>query len=111
VGAPQCDVSTNHGPIGLAKRSGSYRRAHRPFWIEFFEIFGITDKRVATFELNIKKLGDAQGFIDLFWPSVLFVEHKSRGKNLNDAVDQAIGYRVDCPSPTQACLPISWAER
>jgi hypothetical protein len=28
-----------------------------PFWIAFFEIFGITDKRVATFELNVKKLG------------------------------------------------------
>jgi hypothetical protein len=25
----------------------------KPFWIAFFEIFGITDKRVATFELNL----------------------------------------------------------
>ena len=24
----------------------------KPFWIDFFEIFGITDKRVATFELK-----------------------------------------------------------
>ena len=53
-----------------------------PFWIDFFEIFGITDKRVATFEHNVKKLGGAQGFVDLFWPGVLLVEHKSRGKNL-----------------------------
>jgi hypothetical protein len=29
----------------------------KPFWIDFFEIFGITNKRVATFELNVKKLG------------------------------------------------------
>jgi len=64
----------------------------KPFWIDFFEIFGITDKRVATFELNVKKLGGAQGFVDLFWPGVLLVEHKSRGKNLDDAVDQAMGY-------------------
>ncbi|MFM2073905.1 MAG: hypothetical protein RJB34_210 [Pseudomonadota bacterium] len=64
----------------------------KPFWIDFFEIFGITDKRVATFELNVKKLGGAQGFVDLFWPGVLLVEHKSRGKNLDDAVDQAVGY-------------------
>jgi hypothetical protein len=64
----------------------------KPFWIDFFEIFGITDKRVATFELNVKKLGGAQGFMDLFWPGVLLVEHKSRGKSLDDAVDQAIGY-------------------
>jgi hypothetical protein len=34
----------------------------KPFWIGFFEIFGITDKRAATFELNVKKLGGAQGF-------------------------------------------------
>ena len=64
----------------------------KPFWIAFFEIFGITDKRVATFELNVKKLGGAQGFVDLFWPGVLLVEHKSRGKNLDDALDQAVGY-------------------
>ena len=31
----------------------------KPFWIDFFEIFGITNKRVATFELNVKKLGGA----------------------------------------------------
>ena len=64
----------------------------KPFWIAFFEIFGITDKRVATFELNVKKLNGAQGFVDLFWPGVLLVEHKSLGKNLDDAVDQAVGY-------------------
>ena len=64
----------------------------KPFWIDFFEIFGITDKRVATFELNVKKLGGAHGFVDLFWPGMLLVEHKSLGKNLDDAVDQAVGY-------------------
>ena len=64
----------------------------KPFWFDFFEIFGITNKRVATFELNVKKLGGAQGFVDLFWHGVLLVEHKSRGKCLDDAVDQAIGY-------------------
>ncbi len=40
----------------------------KPFWLDFFEIFGITNKRVATFELHVKKLGGAQGFVDLFWP-------------------------------------------
>jgi hypothetical protein len=69
----------------------------KPFWIAFFEIFGITDKRVATFELNVKKLGGSQGFVDLFWPGVLLVEHKSRGKNLDDAVDQAVGYLHNLP--------------
>ncbi len=29
----------------------------KPFWIDFFEIFGITNKRVATFELHVKNQG------------------------------------------------------
>ena len=28
----------------------------KPFWIDFFEIFGITNKRVATFVLTQRKL-------------------------------------------------------
>jgi hypothetical protein len=43
----------------------------QPFWIDFFEIFGITDKRVGTFEQHVKKLGGQRGFMDLFWPGVL----------------------------------------
>jgi type I restriction-modification system DNA methylase subunit len=68
----------------------------KPFWIDFFEIFGITDKRVATFEHAVKKLrGDKariDGFIDLFWPGMLLVEQKSRGKNLDAALTQALSY-------------------
>jgi hypothetical protein len=64
----------------------------KPFWIDFFEIFGITDKRVGTFELHVKKLGGKRGFMDLFWPGMLLVEHKSRGEDLDEALDQAIAY-------------------
>jgi len=68
----------------------------KPFWIDFFEIFGISDKRVATFEHAVKKLPGAKartdGFVDLFWPGMLLVEHKSRGKHLDKAMDQAMGY-------------------
>ena len=64
----------------------------KPFWIDFFEIFGITNKRVAVFEQHVKKLGDKQGFVDLFWPGMLLVEHKSRGKNLDLALQQALDY-------------------
>ena len=69
----------------------------KPFWLDFLEIFGITNKRVATFELNVKKLGGQRGFMDLFWPGVLLVEHKSRGKNLDHAVDQAVAYMHHLP--------------
>jgi hypothetical protein len=29
----------------------------------------------------VKKHGGGQGFADLFWPGMLLVEHKSRGKS------------------------------
>ncbi len=68
----------------------------KPFWIDFFEIFGISNKRVASFEHAVKKLPGAKartdGFVDLFWPGMLLVEHKSRGKDLDKALDQAMGY-------------------
>ncbi|MDZ4143854.1 MAG: DNA methyltransferase [Burkholderiales bacterium] len=68
----------------------------KPFWIDFFEIFGITNKRVATFEHAVKKLpgvkAKTDGFVDLFWPGMLLVEQKSRGKNLDDALTQALSY-------------------
>ena len=57
----------------------------KPFWIDFFEIFGITDKRVGTFELKVQQLGDKRGFMDLFCPGMLLVEHKSRGEDLDKA--------------------------
>ena len=69
----------------------------KPFWLAFFEIFGITDKRVATFELAVKKHGGGQGFVDLFWPGMLLVEQKSRGKSLDAAFDQALGYFPGLP--------------
>ena len=62
----------------------------KPFWIGFFEISGITDKRVATFQLAVKKHGGGQGFVDLIWPGMLLVEHKSRGRDLHRAFTQAL---------------------
>ena len=64
----------------------------KTFWDEFFSVFGISRKRVASFEEPVKKLGDKQGFIDLFWKGVLLVEHKSKGKNLDKAFTQALDY-------------------
>jgi hypothetical protein len=64
----------------------------KPFWTEFLNVYGIDRKRVASFEEPVKKLGDKQGYIDLFWKGVLLVEHKSRGKNLDRAYTQALDY-------------------
>jgi type I restriction-modification system DNA methylase subunit len=62
------------------------------FWNEFFNVFGISRRRVATFEEPVKKLSGNQGFIDLFWKGTLLVEHKSKGKNLDKAFEQATEY-------------------
>lgn len=62
------------------------------FWNEFFDIFGISRRRVAAFEAPVKKLGDKAGSIDLFWKGMLIVEHKSRGQNLDRAYEQALDY-------------------
>ncbi len=66
------------------------------FWIAFFDIFGFTKQRVFSFEHAITRQGSDykgnHGWIDLLWPGVLLVEHKSRGKDLNKAYDQAVDY-------------------
>ncbi|MEY4283577.1 MAG: hypothetical protein RL111_252 [Pseudomonadota bacterium] len=64
----------------------------KPFWLDFLEIFGQTDKRLTNFEHQVRRLGERRGYIDLFWPGKLLVEHKSLGKDLDKAMHQAMGY-------------------
>ncbi len=64
----------------------------KEFLIEFLNIFGITRKRVGTFEHKVKKLNETDGYIDLLWPGMLLVEMKSRGKDLEKAYKQAKEY-------------------
>lgn len=67
------------------------------FWNDFFQIFDVSRRRVATFEEPIKKLGGSQGFIDLFWKGQLLIEHKSFGKDLRKAKTQALEYFPNMP--------------
>ena len=64
----------------------------KSFWDGFFHIFGISRRRVATFEQQVKKLDNVQGFIDLLWKGVILIEHKSKGKDLDKAFAQAKDY-------------------
>ena len=64
----------------------------KSFWDGFFNVFGITRRRVASFETPVKKGDGHGGFIDLLWKGVLLVEHKSRGKDLERAARQAFDY-------------------
>lgn len=64
----------------------------KPFLDAFFDVFGITRKKIGTFEHRVKKLSDTDGYIDLLWKGTILVEMKSRGKNLDKAFQQAIDY-------------------
>jgi hypothetical protein len=72
--------------------AGDERAETQPFWIDFFAVFGLSPWRLASFEHAVKKHGGGQGFVDQFWPGTLLVEHKSRGKSLDRAFDQALDY-------------------
>ena len=64
----------------------------KSFWDGFFQVFGVPRRKVALFEHHVKKLNDKHGFIDLYWPGKLVVEHKSLGKDLGKAHGQAVDY-------------------
>ena len=84
-----------HNAVAFAKEWATESREDaeaKTFWDEFFAVFGIKRRTVASFEEPVKKLSGSWGFIDLFWPGTLLVEHKSRGKPLDKAESQAIEY-------------------
>lgn len=64
----------------------------KSFWDGFFNVFGISRRRVASFEQQVKKIDAKTGFIDLLWKGVILIEHKSRGRDLDRAFQQAKDY-------------------
>lgn len=70
------------------------------FYDGFFDIFGVSRRRVAAYEQRVKLLDNRHGYIDLFWPGVLLVEQKSAGRDLARATEQALSY-ADALKPGQ----------
>ncbi|MBI4825170.1 MAG: class I SAM-dependent DNA methyltransferase [Nitrospirae bacterium] len=75
------------------------RAEAQTFWNEFFNVFGINRRRLASFEEPVRRArtrfeqsGSKGGFIDLFWRGTLIAEHKSLGKDLDSAYKQALEY-------------------
>ena len=91
-------LSWNQIRVNATRFAEEWKDAHyergetQSFYNEFFEVFGVRRRRVASFEEPVKKLGGKQGFIDLFWKGVLLVEHKSAGRKLEPAKTQALEY-------------------
>jgi hypothetical protein len=61
----------------------------KSFWDEFFPVFGVRRRLLATFEEPVRKINGQYGYIDLFWRGVMLAEHKSLGKSLDKAESQA----------------------
>ena len=91
-------LSWNEIRVRAATFAQEWKDAHyekgetQTFYNEFFEIFGVSRRRVATFEQHVKLLDNKTGFIDLFWKGKLLVEQKSAGRDLALAKGQALDY-------------------
>ena len=84
--------------LAFSKEWATEDREHaeaKTFWDEFFKVFGLSRRHLASFEEPVKNLGGNYSFIDLFWKGVLLAEHKSRGKDLGKAHSQAMQYVQD----------------
>lgn len=67
---------------------------YQTFWNEFFEVFGVRRRSVAIYQKAVERINGNHGFIDLFWPGKLIVEHKTAGKDLDSAFLQAADYML-----------------
>jgi hypothetical protein len=91
-------LSWNEIRVRAARFAEEWKDAHyergesQTFYNEFFEVFGMNRRRVASFEEPVRLLGEKRGFLDLFWKSVLLVEQKSAGRDLARAKQQALDY-------------------
>ncbi len=73
-------------------RESSEDAEAKSFWDGFFDVFGVSRRRVASFEYLVKKIDGKDGFIDVLWKGVMLAEHKSRGRSLDKAYIQAKDY-------------------
>ncbi len=81
-----------------AKFAGEWKDAHyergetHTFYNEFFQLFGVTRRRTASFEHGVDLPEKKRGYLDLFWKGKLLVEQKSAGRSLLPARRQALDY-------------------
>lgn len=72
------------------KDAGNERAEAQLFLRDFFDVFGVTNRRVNTFRFEV---GDGHGgFMDCLWKNTILIEMKSRGRNLDKAFNQASDY-------------------
>lgn len=73
--------------------ASSEQSQRQPFWDAFYEIFGLARRHVAVYEQAAKRLSTGgHGWIDMLQPGEMAVEHKSRGGDLDAAMEQLEDY-------------------
>jgi hypothetical protein len=83
-------------------KDAHYERGQtQTFYNEFFEIFGVKRKQVASYEQRVKLLNNKHGFMDLLWPGTLLIEQKSARLDLRKAQGQALDYVDGLPERDQ----------
>src|ERR1035438_10436310 len=82
-------------PSRKANEKGEKQLA-QTFWRDFYvEVCGISDPTIAgvVFEYPVRMVAtDTVGWIDVLWPGVVLIEHKSPGKDLDVAEGEARDY-------------------
>ncbi|MDD3469844.1 MAG: hypothetical protein PHE53_07680 [Thermoguttaceae bacterium] len=91
----------------IRARAAAFAQAHQrddneeaesqEFLIDFLNVFGISRRKVATFEHKVRCSDDGNGYIDLFWKGMILIEMKSRGKDLEAAYQRARRYADALP--------------
>jgi len=79
----------------------SEKQNAQSFWREFFiDVCGVPDLREAEIEFERPVINSKKGTtnsIDVYWKNTVLIEHKSAGKDLDIAEQQARGYIVSLP--------------
>jgi hypothetical protein len=87
------DIRVRAAAFARANRTAHYEKGEtQTFYNDFFDLFGVSRQSVARYEEHVRRLDNASGFIDLFWPGTLIVEQKSAGRDLKAAAIQAATY-------------------
>ena len=92
------DIETQAAVFAASWAGESHERAEaQTFWSDFLALFGIDRRRHGGYFEYAVRLDAARGFIDMFLPGKLLAEHKSAGRDLRRAQQQALDYLPGIP--------------
>ncbi len=73
------EIRTRAANFARTYADATYEKGEtQTFYNDFFAIFGVERRSVARYEEHVRKLNNRSGFIDLFWPRVLFAVDLAR---------------------------------